>query len=503
MLNKVIDLCENNLDQLIEQVTARVVEKIPAYQTVDRTVLGGNVARLLQRLMPALRDEQKTALFTDLMSITGERVGEGMQVTDFLNALFTTFPVFRDFVRTAGEDDDPDLADGFAQLEERLHDLGTTAAGFYTAMVEQRLKAKNLELNRLTQRLDREKHKLSREVDETSRALTAATELSDRVIESLSAGVAVVEIDPQRITLYSSRLEEIFGIPTEQVIGRTLQEALVGVEGMDLEELIYAVGSQGRLPLRRVQATFPNGKRRTLLVRAERLFDPEGIAESTVIVIDDVSERELLIDSFSRYVSREVLDRLLARGEVPGLAGERKTCTILFADIRGFTSLAEKLSPEEVHELVNSYFEVMVEGIESNKGFIDKFVGDKVMAIFHVGEAKIAALNAVRAAQTIQARIVVLASERREAGLPPVEVGIGINSGEVLLGNVGSATRMEFTAIGDTVNVADRLQGLAKGGVILCGPTTAELIAGEVEAMAEDAIQLKGRSAAVQPWRVG
>ena len=144
--------------------------------------------------------------------------------------------------------------------------------------------------------------------------------------------------------------------------------------------------------------------------------------------------------------------------------------------------------------MLNRYFRVMIEAVADAGGFVDKFVGDKVMALFgHTTTAELGARQAVQAALQIQARLAALPEEG-----DPIAVGIGINTGEVILGNVGSERRMEFTAIGDAVNVADRLQSIARQAEILVGPTTASYVAREaIELVARGEHRLKGRTETV------
>jgi adenylate cyclase len=236
----------------------------------------------------------------------------------------------------------------------------------------------------------------------------------------------------------------------------------------------------------------PNGQERWLFVSARRLMGDHGESEGTVIVFDDVTERELLLDSFSRYVSRDVVHRLLARGHIE-LTGERRRISVLFADIRGFTGIAERSDPEALHTMLNRYFRVMIEAVADAGGFVDKFVGDKVMALFgHNTSPELGARQAVQAALRIQDQLACLDPEEGA----PIAVGIGINTGDVVLGNVGSERRMEFTAIGDAVNVADRLQSLARRGEVLVGPQTAAIVADDplVTLLPRGDHQLKGRA---------
>ena len=203
-------------------------------------------------------------------------------------------------------------------------------------------------------------------------------------------------------------------------------------------------------------------------------------------------QREFLADSISRLVSTEVMQRLVDRSEPVKLEGEQKHCTVMFADIRGFTSLSEDMEPLAMHALLNQTFTLMVEAIATADGTVDKFVGDKVMGVFSGAPAD-AAKRAVSVAIEIQAKLLDLNLARHAQGLDPVRVGIGINTGIATVGTIGSSARMDFTVIGDMVNVADRLQNLAGPGEVLVGGATAELIDGELGLESLGARTLKGR----------
>jgi adenylate cyclase len=232
-----------------------------------------------------------------------------------------------------------------------------------------------------------------------------------------------------------------------------------------------------------------------VFVRGERLrqMDSSQIA-GTVIVVDDITEREMLIDSFSRYVSKEVVQKLLSRGgRSTKLEGERRACTVLFADIRGFTGISERITPEALHDLLNQYFRVMIDRVTAHDGVIDKFIGDKIMAVFTGNEGD-GALAAVRAAHAIQLEIDKLNTQRENQSAVPITVGIGVNTGTVVMGTVGSEQRMSFTVIGDAVNVADRLQSLASAGETYVGARTGDLVKEAFELEELGTRTLKGRS---------
>lgn len=174
-------------------------------------------------------------------------------------------------------------------------------------------------------------------------------------------------------------------------------------------------------------------------------------------------EKQLLRSAFAGHVSPQVL-RAILRGRLqPDADGERCKVTILFADIRGFTARSEKSTPEQMIELLNRYYAEVSAAIHNHGGSIDKFIGDGLMATFGVPQPLPAPeRNALEAAQDILLRLSRLNETLQAQGLDPIEVGIGIHSGEVLAGYVGSRKRRDFTVIGDPVNTASRLEGLSK-----------------------------------------
>jgi class 3 adenylate cyclase len=178
-------------------------------------------------------------------------------------------------------------------------------------------------------------------------------------------------------------------------------------------------------------------------------------------------ERVRIRQIFGRYVSDEVVQKLLSEAHRPDLGGEVLTVTVLFSDIRGFTSISEKLTAHEVVEMLNAYFTRVCEPILEHGGTVDKYIGDAVMAVFgspvqhpdHARRAILAALGMARAADGFRQWMRERFPDR---GLPEFAIGIGLHTGAAVIGDIGTPKRKEFTAIGDTVNAASRLEGLTK-----------------------------------------
>jgi adenylate cyclase len=163
-----------------------------------------------------------------------------------------------------------------------------------------------------------------------------------------------------------------------------------------------------------------------------------------------------------RFLPPTVVERVI-QGDPLRLEGERQTVTILFADLRGSTALAERLQPEQVVTVINTYVRLMARAVIDAGGILDKFTGDGVMAIFGaMGDPAHGAPAATRAAALMRERITALNAERERSGEPVAHFGVGVHTGDVVLGAVGLPERSDYTAIGDTVNTASRMESLTK-----------------------------------------
>jgi class 3 adenylate cyclase/CHASE2 domain-containing sensor protein len=220
-------------------------------------------------------------------------------------------------------------------------------------------------------------------------------------------------------------------------------------------------------------------------------------------------ERARLRRLFGRYVSDQVVEALLDSGQRPELGGQTQIVTVLFSDIRNFTTISERLEAKEVVEMLNTYFERACAALMAEGGSIDKFIGDAVMVEFGSPlPLPDHAVRGVRAALALHAVAQEFAGwmERRfpGRGLPGFAVGIGLHSGEAVIGNIGSPARMEFTAIGDTVNLASRLEGMTKqlGCAILASEETIAAAGAAVVCGRSEVVTVKGREAPVKVFEV-
>jgi adenylate cyclase len=218
------------------------------------------------------------------------------------------------------------------------------------------------------------------------------------------------------------------------------------------------------------------------------------VAKAVNTMAAGLGERERVKSAFARYVSHQVMDSIL-ESKVDVLKGDRRRISVLFCDIRGFTTISEGLPPEKVVQLLNEYFERMVEVVFRNNGTLDKFIGDGLMVIFGAPEDDpYQEEHALKAAIEMQAELRSLAEKWKPEGLN-LRIGIGINSGPAIVGNIGSTRRMEYTAIGDTVNLASRLESATKelGVGILISEYTHNALRGSFRFRNMGSVHVKGR----------
>lgn len=227
-----------------------------------------------------------------------------------------------------------------------------------------------------------------------------------------------------------------------------------------------------------------------------------GVGSVLNVAVRDADERRLR-QAFERYVAPHILDKVLQSGEAVDIRGHKRQLTLLFSDIKGYTTLSNTLQPDQIVELLCGYLDAMVEIILSHEGTVDKIMGDGIMAFF--GDPlpqKDHALRSIKAALDMQRAVGKMGEKWIERGLSPLQVRIGVATGEVFVGSIGSRQHLEYTAIGRPVNLAARLEGKAPPGGVLISRETFELVKDEVVSREVRGLDLKGYSGGYDAWLV-
>ena len=295
--------------------------------------------------------------------------------------------------------------------------------------------------------------------------ITEAKQFNESILGSIATGVITLDplgeidsINQAGMNILKMNKDEIIGNHYMYLFEKDME--IIGLIQMtEMENIIHS----------EINMSFLTASKETVVnVSVAPRIDPSGNIRGLVIAIEDITDVSKVKNTFKRYVSKQVVDELLDDDAKLNLGGEEREVTILFSDIRGFTSMSEKMSPENVVSTLNEYFSDMIDIVFKYNGTLDKIIGDELMIVYGAPiSAKDDTQRAVATAVEMQKQIICLNKERKKRKDVPISAGIGINRGIVVSGNIGSRDMMDYTVIGDTVNLGARLCSAAGPGEIL------------------------------------
>jgi adenylate cyclase len=309
-------------------------------------------------------------------------------------------------------------------------------------------------------------------------------------------GVITVDLTG-KITTFNAAASKMMGLSKKDVLGLYLNDVLFrNIYDEDFTDVLVDLLQREEKELsREIEFTKPDKEIIPLSLNTSILENGEKQEIGVIIVLTDLSlskKTKFLKDTFSRYVAKQVVDQILDDPKKNlGLHGEKIDASVMFADIRNFTSISESLSAKKIVAILNEYFSRMIDIIFKLNGTIDKFIGDGMMCIFGAPiRTEDHAFLACKAALMMQEEIT-----KMNQTLPVnLSVGIGINSGYMIVGNIGSERRLDYTVIGDNVNIAARLEQNAAGGDIIISKATYKAAKKCLKTKNKRKITLKGKA---------
>lgn len=317
---------------------------------------------------------------------------------------------------------------------------------------------------------------------------------NESVLKSLTNGV--VTLDRSRnVVKMNEAAERLLHIAEGQAEGMAIADLFAETNPWILRSLDYVSRTGGSDYHADTDLKLPDGAAASINLTIAPLHDLKGQTIGYMLVFEDITREKRVRTTMSRYMAKEVVDKILEGGREV-MEGSSQVATVLFSDIRRFTTLVEKMTARETVTMLNEYFGEMVEIVFRHGGILDKYIGDAIMATFGAPIVSGSdADNALRVANGMMTALRAFNQRRAANGMEPIEIGIGLATGPVLAGSIGSEKRMEYTVIGDSVNLAARLEGANKhyGTHILVAAETIEHT-GEAHRFRElDLIRVKGR----------
>jgi adenylate cyclase len=292
-----------------------------------------------------------------------------------------------------------------------------------------------------------------------------AKTFNDNVMQSIVTGVFTTNLMGE-INHINRAATSIINIEKEHVLGNHYEYVFESNE--TVKQLITKCELESVTLSESQVLLVCNGKSTTVNISVSPLMNDLNEPIGSVVAMEDLSNIDKLKSTFKKYVSKQIVDQLLENDDMLNLGGQEQEATILFSDIRGFTSMSETMAPNEVVETLNDYFNLMIEIIFKYNGTLDKIIGDALMVIYGAPNATTQDTeNAVLTAIEMQEKLIQFNQDRIINLKQPIKIGIGINRGKVISGNIGSKQQMNFTVIGDSVNLASRLCSVAASDEII------------------------------------
>ena len=323
--------------------------------------------------------------------------------------------------------------------------------------------------------------------------------LIDNIMSSISTGIVKVNLIGEIEYINDSAID-IFKFKNENLLNN--HYAMVFENNLNLVELIDFAESRSHILYEENLSILRTDSDETHINLTISPVFEDGINSGSVISFEDLSDINKVKSTFKKYVSENIVDELLLNDSSLELGGVEQDVCVLFSDIRGFTAMSETLEPSKVVKLLNAFFDKMIDVVFKYNGTLDKIIGDELMVLYGAPlKKKDDIKNAVNTAKEMFTTLDKFNKEMVADGFPELSIGIGINYGKVICGNIGSEQQMNYTVIGDTVNLASRLCSAANPGEIIISDSVHKELKEEHKFILSEDLVLKGKRKPVKNWK--
>jgi adenylate cyclase len=317
---------------------------------------------------------------------------------------------------------------------------------------------------------------------------------NESILRSTSNAMITLNTERRVVTANAATLK-LLKVGSSELVGADARAVFAPPNDWVLTSLTNVETSGERDLVVDAELRIPSGEIASVNLTSVPLIDASQAKIGSMLILEDISNEKRVKSTMSRYMSKEVVDQLLQSGET-ALGGQIQRVSVLFSDIRDFTTVTESIGARETVSMLNEYFGEMVDVIFRHKGILDKYIGDAIMALFGAPfHGPHDADNAARTAINMIVMLRALNDRRVAANQRPIEIGVGVNTGDVVVGSIGSPKRMEYTAIGDSVNLASRLEGACKvyGVKAMLSEFTVRALTEPIQLRELDFMKVKGK----------
>lgn len=329
-------------------------------------------------------------------------------------------------------------------------------------------------------------------------SLKKSNQLNENIMSSITTGIIEINLFGE-IGFVNKEALRLLSKEQEEIVGN--HNMIIFEKNEPLIEIIQKVEIEQKRIFENEFILKVNRKKISVNLSCSPVFDDEKNFSGIVIALDDLSKINKVKSTFKKYVSKNIVDKLLESEDSLNLGGTESDVTILFSDIRGFTSMSEKLSPTQIVKLLNKYFQSMINVVFKYNGTLDKIVGDELMVLYGVPlKNPEDTENSVKTAIEMFVQLDKFNERIVKDGFKPFKIGIGINKGKAVSGNIGSEQQMNYTVIGDTINLGARLCSSAKSGEILISRSVKENISDKYDFKQVPSIEVKGKAKPIDIW---
>lgn len=330
-------------------------------------------------------------------------------------------------------------------------------------------------------------------------SLKTSNKLVENIMSSITTGIIMINVLGE-IEFVNNSAKKIFGFSEEGALNNhyfmIFQNNTDLIELLEKSENLHEVLYEENFKIQDQKDTF-----KEINLTLSPVYNEENQKSGVVFSFEDLSGINKVKSTFKKYVSENIVDELLQNETSLELGGAQSEVCVLFCDIRGFTSLSENMKPSDVVQLLNSYFEAMIDVVFTNNGTLDKIIGDELMVLYGVPlKSKNDCQSAVNSAKEMLKTLEDFNKKNTKHNLPKLEVGIGVNYGKVVSGNIGSERQMNYTVIGDSVNLASRLCSHAKPGEIVISESVFERLNNHEGFIEKPSIKVKGKANLIKNW---